>query len=151
MQRAHVQRGEPEAKREEDTGCSDVAAPRDEVQRQQSVGRIDLAEQIAIEEEKESGNFSQPPAQQLRGLRQPDALRGRPRWPVRLDALLLGEEARASLLVAALSDDIIKINLASCTSGSAAAGVETRHGVRWLSCSSARVLGYVPFVACSVE
>ena len=95
-----------------------MAAPRDEAKRQQLIGRIVLAEKIAIEEEKESGNFSQPPAQKLRGLRQPDALRGRPRSPVRLDAWLLGEEACASLLVAVLSDDVIKINLASCTSGS---------------------------------
>ena len=54
----------------------------------------------------------------MRGMRQPDSLRGRQRRPVGLDAWLHSEEARGQLMVAVLSDDVIKINLASCTSGS---------------------------------
>ena len=69
-------------------------------------------------------------------MRQPDALRGRQRRPVGLDAWLHSEEARGQLMVAVLSDDVIKINLASCTSGSG------RRDTAWrslLSCSSAHV------------
>ena len=75
----------------------------------------------------------------MRGLRQPGALRGRPRRPVRLDAWLLGEEARASLLVAALSDDVIKIILDSCK---LQAGV--RPQAAWRLSSSSRVCAPLP-------
>jgi len=113
-----------------------VAAPRDEVKRQQSIGRIVLAE---ARRRRSLGNFSQLPAHQLRGLREPDALRRRPRRPVRLDAWLLGEEARASLLVAALSDDVIKIILDSCK---LQAGV--RPQAAWRLSSSSRVCAPLP-------
>jgi len=110
-----------------------VAAPRDEVKRQQSIGRIVLAE---ARRRRSLGNFSQLPAHQLR---EPDALRRRPRQLVRLDAWLLGEEARASLLVAALSDDVIKIILDSCK---LQAGV--RPQAAWRLSSSSRVCAPLP-------
>jgi len=46
-------------------------------------------------------------------MRQPDSLRGRQRRPVGLDAWLHSEEARGQLLVAALSNDVLKCILDS--------------------------------------
>jgi len=103
-----------------------VAAPRDEVKRQQSIGRIVLAE------------ARRRRSRQLLAA-EPDALRRRPRQLVRLDAWLLGEEARASLLVAALSDDVIKIILDSCK---LQAGV--RPQAAWRLSSSSRVCAPLP-------
>ena len=103
-----------------------MAAPRDEVKRQQSIGRIVLAE------------ARRRRSRQLLAA-EPDALRRRPRQLVRLDAWLLGEEARASLLVAALSDDVIKIILDSCK---LQAGV--RPQAAWRLSSSSRVCAPLP-------
>ena len=62
---------------------------------------------------EEVGQILRAPAQQMRGMRQPDALRGRQRRPVGLDAWLHSEEARGQLLVAALSNDVLKCILDS--------------------------------------